>query len=240
MGLLHRASLFLPRSLRERLLTYRWGIRSCLALRKVGLSIFSPLVIFDVGANNGNSFLPAARWFRRWRVTAFEPTPELVALLQRRAEGLSNYQVIPNAVSENPGKATFNVDSLEDWGCSSLLEFNEARRETWADRHDLEVTHRIEVEVIRLDRFIDDHGVKRIDYLHIDTQGSDLRVLRSLGDKLAIVQAGVMEVPVRPELRLYNDQHTKEEALAFLGEAGFVVVDIDAVDNEANVYFRRP
>src|SRR3954471_19571268 len=111
MGLLHRASLHLPPWLRNGLLTIRWGIRSCLDLRKVGLSIFSPLTIFDVGANNGNSFLPAARWFQRWRVFAFEPTPELVAVLRRRARGLRHYQVVDKAVNDHPGTATFNVDA---------------------------------------------------------------------------------------------------------------------------------
>src|SRR3954469_4758877 len=123
MGLLHRASFYLPAWLRHGLLALRWGIRACRDLRKVGLSIFSPLIIFDVGANNGNSFLPAARWFQWWRVFAFEPTPELVAVLRRRARGLPRYEVVPKAVSDQPGTAMFNVDSLGDWGCSSLLEF---------------------------------------------------------------------------------------------------------------------
>lgn len=239
MGLLHQASLHFPKPLREWLLALRWRWRTCQSLRKVGLSPFSPLIIFDVGANNGNSFLPAARWFKWWQVYAFEPTPELVELLRGRADGMRNYQIIRNAVSDVPGKATFNVDGLEDWGCSSLLEFNEARRTTWSDRHDLEVTHRIEVEVIRLDQFISQNGITRIDFLHVDTQGSDLRVLRSLGGRIGIVRQGVMEVPVSPELKLYKDQHSKDEAIAFLEQAGFEVVRVDVAENEANVFFRR-
>lgn len=239
MGLLHRVSLHLPFGLREQLLSLRLALRTCRALRKAGLPIFAPLTIFDVGANNGDSFLPAARYFRWWRVFAFEPTPALIEQLRRRGEGIPHYQVIPNAVGDVAGTATFHVDSLGDWGCSSLLEFSDNRAVAWAGREDLEVTSRLEVEVIRLDVFLLGAGLERIDFLHIDTQGTDLRVLTSLGDHLAKVQAGVIEVPTSPEVRLYKNQHTKEEALLFLREHGFEVVAIEPQFNEENVFFRR-
>jgi hypothetical protein len=36
--------------------------------------------------------------------------------------------------------------------------------------------------------FIKQHGIEKIDYLHVDAQGMDLRVLKSLGSYLSIVK----------------------------------------------------
>lgn len=208
-------------------------------LRRVGLNPWRPLTIFDVGANNGSSFLPFCRLFTQWEVFAFEPTPQLVAALHTRARGAKNYHIIPKAVASTEGPAQFNVAAHADWGCSSLLEFREDRSETWAGRIDLEVTERIEVEVIRLDSFIRERGLQHMDFLHIDAQGMDLDVLRSLGAELSRVAAGVVEAPSDPRVRLYEGQPTKSEILDFLASHGFEVCGATQQQNEENLYFRR-
>ncbi len=204
-----------------------------------GVRPWRACVIFDVGANNGESFIRVARWFNRWQIIAFEPTPVLVAQIKAATKGLENYQVVPRAVAESKGVLKFHVAGQGDWGCSSLLEFSPDRAETWAGRTDLVVTETIDVEAIRLDEFVLQNKVQVIDFLHVDTQGTDLSVLRSLGTELHRVRAGVIEVPQAQSVMLYKGQHTKEECVAFLREHGFYIRGTTRQHNEENLYFCR-
>jgi FkbM family methyltransferase len=199
---------------------------------------WQPLTIFDVGANNGASFFGVAHlpWVK---VYAFEPTPEMLPNLRSIASRLPNYQVIPKAVGELPGLTSFNVAGAGDWGCSSLLEFSAGLEHTWPGRDDLRVTQQIQVEVIRLDDFITANRIKRIDFLHVDTQGTDLGVLRSLGKEMHRVKAGCIEAPQSAAVKLYQQQHTLEEALEFLTQNGFRVYRKQFQQNEVNLFFER-
>ncbi len=208
-------------------------------LNKFGVEPWQRATVFDVGANDGSTFEPLIHGPRWIHVYAFEPTPELVRQMQSRYGRHSNFHLIPKAVGECTGTATFNVAGQADWGCSSLLEFSEGLERTWPGRDDFVVTQRIEVEVIRLDDFVRTNGISSIDYLHIDTQGTDLSVLRSLGDEISRVRSGVVEVPADREVMLYKNQHCREEMLDFLAGHGFEVWKTESQQNEENLFFRR-
>jgi FkbM family methyltransferase len=209
-------------------------------LRRIDCSPFSRLVLFDVGAHDGTTFAGLARALPWIHVYAFEPTPELAAVIERAHSNLGNYHLVRKAIGETPGKARFNVVGRGDWGCSSLLDFSDGLERTWPGRTDFEVTRTIEVDVMRLDTFVAERGISRIDFLHVDAQGVDLQVLRSLGEHIALVKGGVIEVPQSAEVKLYRGQHTREEALEFLRAHGFEIRDVIPQQNEDNVYFRRP
>jgi len=216
------------------------GFRVYRDLAKIGYRPWQKLVIFDVGSNNGTAFCHMPHWCFRSQFYAFEPTPSLVAFQQQFYGRFANYHIIPQAVGENPGRMSFNVAGQADWGCSSLLEFSEGLDATCPDRIDFKVTEKIDVEVVRLDTFIKKNNILRIDFLHIDTQGTDLSVLRSLGDTIQCVQSGEIEVPGDNEFLLYKNQHTREEALDFLRSNGFEIWKIEpSWVREDNVFFRR-
>ena len=198
-------------------------------------------IYFDVGANNGHQSVPVAANEPNTTVYAFEPTPEMIGIIESRTSHFKNYNLIKKAVSNYEGKATFNVAGQCDWGCSSLLEFSDRSKVDWPGRTDFVVTQKIEVEVIRLDKFVKENSITKIDYLHIDTQGSDLNVLKGLGEQLSIVQEGAMEAASKPDI-LYFGQNTQEECVDFLISKGFEITRIEINDpqqNEVNIYFKR-
>lgn len=200
-------------------------------------------VWFDVGANNGNDSITVAKNNPGLQVFGFEPTPELQDVIQKKIKenGLTNYTLVKSAVSDYVGQSTFNVAGQSDWGCSSLLDFSEKSQTEWIGRTDFKVTEKITVDVIRLDKFVDDNKIEIIEYLHIDTQGSDLNVLKGLGDKISIVKAGVMEAAAKPDI-LYDNQNTVDECVEFLKSNGFIIDSItsnDQFNNEVNIHFRR-
>ena len=200
-------------------------------------------IIFDCGANDGSSWIPRAEKDPNAIIYAFEPAPTMIKVLQEKTKDLTNYHIIPKALSHTKGKAKFHLAEQADHGCSSLKEFNENLDKTWPQRSDFKVTKTIEVDVTTLKDFIEEEKIPCIHYLHIDVQGSDLDVLKGLGDKINIVNAGVVEVARDENVALYKNQHTMKETIDFLQQTGkfrvFDSVQNDCYQNEFNVYFDR-
>lgn len=198
-------------------------------------------IVFDVGANFGNTSLPIAKTEPETIVYAFEPTPELMLNLKISSINLKNYHVIGKAVSNYDGKSTFYIAGQNDWGCSSLLEFSEKSKTEWQGRKDFVITRQIEVQVIRLDNFIRKNDIKAIDYFHCDTQGSDLNVLHGLGEQIFLIKEGVIEAAAKTDI-LYKNQNHVKDCIEFLEIHNFQIVTIENNDpegNEVNIHFKN-
>ena len=198
-------------------------------------------IFFDVGANNGTDSIHIAVSDPNSIVYAFEPTPFLFDFLSDKTKDIPNYHVIKKAVSNYRGKANFNIAGQSDWGCSSLLNFSEKSKTEWVCRNDFNVTEVIEVDVIRLDDFIAENDITNIDYLHVDTQGSDLNVLLGLGDKINIVKNGKIEAAAKNDI-LYESQNLLKDCVDFLDSNNFEITNIwenDIHGNEVNVEFEK-
>ena len=198
-------------------------------------------IVFDVGANNGSSSVPLAIANPTYLVFAFEPTPEMIEVIKSKIVGLENYVIVPKAVSDYNGTAEFNVAGNWDWGCSSLLKFSKKSQTDWPGRTDFHVTYKLNVDVIRLDTFIEENGITKIDHLHIDTQGSDLNVMKGLGEYLHIVTEGKLEAGTSDDV-LYEGQNKLNDCIKFLLLNGFKVVDVNSNDvfcHEVNVVFKK-
>jgi FkbM family methyltransferase len=200
-------------------------------------------IYFDVGANHGTDSLHIAAQSSDNIVYAFEPTPQLIDELKKRSTYLSNYHIIPKAVSNYNGQSTFRISGQADWGCSSLNKFNDNLETTWPGRRDFKVTDEITVDVIQLYDFIIEHNITEIEHLHCDAQGQDLEVLFGLHDKINIVKSGVIEMPTRHSTKLYSDQRYLDvDAIEFLKSKGFIISSVDSNDiqrNEVNIRFHR-
>lgn len=203
------------------------------------------MIIFDVGANTG---LSTREYISDTNVIyAFEPVPHLLQnyLYPLRS---TNYYVIEKAVSDFDGQASFNVSkqdpSLTDgslFGCSSLYEFSDDLDVTWPGRQDFEIMETINVEVIRMDTFISKNYISKIDYLHCDTQGNDLKVLKSFGEYIGFLNSGKVECVKQNSL--YKDvDNNLNSVINFLKDKGFEINEVesnDDFDNEVNVIFSR-
>lgn len=197
--------------------------------------------LFDVGAHWGQDSLDITRNNPDVVCFAFEPTPELAAQLREKSRDFADrYFVYEYAISDYNGVSDFHL-VVGDTGSASLNSFNDNLSQTWPGRTDFVVRKTITVPVFRLDTWLSIYGehIDEIHHLHIDAQGSDLNVLKGLGNKIGIVQSGVIEVPQQDELRLYKGQHTKNECLEFLEKNNFVVTHVVSQVNEDNLFFER-
>lgn len=198
-------------------------------------------IIFDVGANDCRNFIQMVKDDAYTHLYAFEPTPKFCDYARLNYFHLSNFFYIPLAVGDVEGLTDFKIAGQADWGCSSLLDFSDKSKTEWDGREDFKVTEVQQVRVIRLDTFIKEKKINKIDFLHVDTQGFDLKVLRSLGKYISIVKEGVVEAAAKPEI-LYYGQNTLEETKEFLENSGFKIISItnnDHLGNEVNIHFIR-
>lgn len=188
-----------------------------------------PLVIFDIGACEGEDSIRYARLFPNSRVYTFEPLPENQALVLANFEkfGVINAELHRIALADREGTSTFHVSSGkppekwegEQWNygnkSSSLLKPELVnRRVEW-----LEFGRSIDVQCNRIEWFLEKKDLQRIDFIHMDVQGAELLVLKGAGPKLSEVTSIWLEVS---DEELYKNQVLKNELEKFLFENGFV------------------
>jgi len=141
---------------------------------------------YDVGANVGYYSLLLRHNFRR--VYAVEPVLRNVRHLKRRLSlrFVRNIMVVPIALSDKNGKATFYVNSdsrtvIDNLSASSLLERFEFR----SCDHSPDRTYAgspISVETMTFDSLLSE---PRADLVKIDVEGAEFQVLEGMRESLA-------------------------------------------------------
>ena len=180
----------------------------------------------DVGAHLGENTLICATQNPEVTVYAFEPNLRVASSLFGLAP---NYFVIPMAVAETDGSALFHINSYDH--ASSLLKMDEDARRLWKGGEALREESVLTVPTIRLDTFMSVVGISRVDFLKIDTQGNDLGVIRSAGQRLRDIRKITLEVDITAR-RLYQGSPSKDEVLSFLEGAGFRLISKERQSHE--------
>jgi FkbM family methyltransferase len=125
---------------------------------------FEPDVIFDVGANVGQSATEFHHRFPSAHVFAFEPIPASYAKLLARTNGHARTQAFNIGLSRAAGELLMKSHGTSP-GNRVLAP---------GERHD----NRVEtVPVVSGDDFCADHDITSIDFLKIDAEGHDPEVL---------------------------------------------------------------
>ena len=125
-------------------------------------------VVFDVGANVGQSVRMFRDGFPRNTIYSFEPSPTIFKTLKQQTSRLENVHLWNCAFGSSSGPIVLLENSESDM--SSFLPLSEfgwgtITKETW-------------VEVTTIDQFCRNQDIERIDILKSDTQGFDLEVFK--------------------------------------------------------------
>jgi FkbM family methyltransferase len=163
-------------------------------------------VILDVGANIGLHALTAAKRLRELgggRVIAFEPAADCLAKLRAAAERNDvQVEVVPAALGERQHYAELRADSRYD-------EADAGVRSLYGDGAVVQ-----EVPVIRLDDWVREHGLERLDVVKLDIEGSEVSALSGAAHTLT---------RLRPRAVLVEDKRSESSARlhAVLDELGY-------------------
>lgn len=201
---------------------YYWIDRSILAFGGYDLPLLRFLherlrpgaVCFDVGANLGQVTVHmAALVGPRGRVLSFEPLPHVRERLARHvaANGLdARVEMHPVALSNATGAATFHFAeaAIPNQGMGSLV----------MDDHP-SLCKRCEVRTMRLDDFVEERQVERIDWIKLDVQGAEPLVLEGARATLERFSPELL-VEVDP-VDLRSGGFTSRSLLRSLGDLGY-------------------
>lgn len=171
--------------------------------------------VVDVGARGG--WAPKWKPFRPWlTMIGFEPEPSEFTRLTASA---SDHEVIhPAALYHSEGEVRLHV--TRNPYCSSLYPPNQSlvQRLRPGDKR-MEVVGTQSLQATTLDRVLGEMGVPSVDFIKLDTQGSELDILRGAEISLA---GGVIGVEVEVQfLPLYQGAALFSEVHAFLSRWGF-------------------
>lgn len=141
--------------------------------------------VLDCGSHIGLSILYFKKVYPEAKIVAFEPNPNTFKLLKRNVEEnkLKNVKLINAALSDQEGKGTLYVSGEEDspssWGDAIVTN-------KW---NKPEISKKIKVKTTKLSNYIE----KDVDFLKLDIEGTETRVLKEIEPKLSLVKEIVME-----------------------------------------------
>ena len=174
----------------------------------------------DIGAQGGFN---SDEFFHNKYKSFFEPI--MVEPIQKEADKLKeNYKyVIENGIwSSNIKKKLFILGNR--LGSSSIYEPSESNLKMYGynskELKNFKITETVEINCDTIDNSLEDLNIKKIDYLKIDTQGSELEILKGMKKYNPIL--------IRVEVQIfsaYKNVPRWTELLSFLTSRDYILCD---------------
>ena len=173
------------------------------------------MIVIDVGANKGDLSAYLLSQKENFRVFALEPNSlECAESLNSISELYpSNFIYIPKAISRTNGVAKLFAPQVLDGQVGSLLEINSGGAwhsdvsEKFAGDKRIQF---MEVETCTVENFSRIYDVHSIDFLKIDTQGTDLDILEDFL-KCCNVKVAVVEIEINSDIGLSHYLGSKND-----------------------------
>ena len=181
-------------------------------IRKLLADVPQPTV-FDVGANVGQSAKRVSELLPGCQLHMFEPSPTAFTQLQVNTRKIGNLHLCNAGVGAELGTQLLIENYYSDM--SSFLRPSSAG---WG-----KVIRETSVPVVTLDDYCTRERVNRVDLLKIDTQGSELEVLKGATSLLAHqnIRLAYLEIIFS---ELYEELPRFEELYEFLARHGLRLV----------------
>lgn len=159
-------------------------------------------IIFDVGANIGQSCVEYATALPNSKIYAFEPVPD-------------SFFELSGVVSSLPNITPYNLALAENSGTLQMFASGSATTNRIVSSGS---EGNVAVTAVTIEEFCAQNGIAHLDFLKIDTEGHDLSVLRGCRSMLAEIDFIQCEVSANK----YNQFHVAfTDVYDFLTEAGF-------------------
>jgi len=184
------------------------------------LSRLVPRIHYVMCGARGESTHRLMRALPQMHFFGFEPDPkEFARLTEISPQGFTYFPVAVGGLNQ---EATLYV--TRNPACSSLVapDFKFLRPYLMAPHFDL--AQQLNIDVVSLDHYLPAAGVQHIDFLDLDTQGSELEILQGAQ---TLLSSGTAVVKCEVEFAaLYRDQPLFGDVDRFLRENGFLLFDL--------------
>jgi FkbM family methyltransferase len=172
---------------------WRWRFEALMGWYELELaefcrqSIQPGATVIDVGGNIGLY----SRFFSRLagpkgRVFVFEPNPENVEVIRRntRGAGYRNVEVVWSAVSDRDGTAALHISPGHS-NHSLIAGYTQA-------------VATVEVPTVKIDTFLRERGIDRVDFIKTDTEGADFLAIEGMRGTIGRLPELIMLVEYNP------------------------------------------
>lgn len=192
----------------------------------------TPIIYCEIGARRGGERFHDLGTFIHYY--GFEPDAEEAEKLRnrlRQANVFKEVSVFPHAIMGRAG--TVSVNLLKHRGCSSVLFPDADRIAQYATRRGdtnrwseyFEVVGRYECEATSLDEFVEKEKLRGIDFLELDTQGTEYEILvggtNTISKSTLVVHVEMETVP------LYTGQLLLADVMRLLYSLGFRLIKLE-------------
>ena len=170
-------------------------------------------IIFDVGANRGQTVVKLQKLFKAPRIHAFEPSPTTFQEMKKNLAASDQLFLNNSALRNQSGTLDFieNTDS-------DMSSFLQPSQSSWG-----QVKKVIPVKSLTLDDYCAQENIDHIDFLKIDTQGCDHHVL--LGAQNFLRQGKIKAILTEIIFSdMYQDIPRFDKTYALLADSNFRLV----------------
>jgi len=201
----------------------------------MGILNISKPTIFDVGAYNGHTASNYKTFFPQSKVYCFEPSSLAFNDLQANTKEMKDVEIFNFALGSKSGVSDFFVNSFGP--TNSLLKPDPLSNETWGlDLGSNTVKNSVKVET--LDNFVKEKEIPKIDILKMDTQGTELEILKGASEMIqnGLIKVVYMEIITLPT---YENQPGLKNTMNVLEDLGFILYNIYNLSSKGNGHLRQ-
>lgn len=179
-----------------------------------------PLIIVDVGARGG--------FERHWslygdqvKLIGFEADSEECEQLNQQASNSGNC-FFPVALHQNQGRKKFYVTAYPSSCGFYPADMNYVQR--FPDEVNLRVRNYFEMDTVDFDSFASENRIDYVDFMKLDTEGSELDILKGA---VGFLKKTVIGLSVEVEFfQWHKDQPVFSDVDSFLRQMGFWLFDL--------------
>ena len=178
-------------------------------------------VIFDVGANVGDTAQQFLKFFPQAKLHCFEPNPRAFASLTQKLVNQKNATLNNLGLGAVSGQADYY-----DIDISASGSFLKPDHLSWGNSLGIR-----KLPVVTLDDYCQQNNIGQIDVLKSDTQGFELEVLRGAQNQLRQKTIKMIYLEIIFS-KMYHELPAPGKILSFLSEYGFSVAAVYKVHYE--------
>jgi FkbM family methyltransferase len=179
------------------------------------------LTVFDVVAFNGEVSVNYSRLLPKATIFSFEPFMDSYNLLLSKAQMNKKIKPFNFALSDVSGNQVLHVNSHT--ATNSFYETTLEADQIWGNENLLTLSHKTEIKTKTIDEISMEFGLNTIDILKIDTQGTEIRVLK--GAKRMLSEKKILIIYLEILIKeTYNGQGTLDEIHKMLIDNNYELV----------------
>jgi FkbM family methyltransferase len=175
------------------------------------------IIVFDVGAHIGESVIRIKKIFPEATIHCFEPVIQSFNILKKNILYFNYKKVILNNFSlfNTVSSKYIKIHCRSD--LSSFFSINKKKKQ--------------KTTTLTIDHYIKINKIKSVDFIKIDTQGSELEILRGAKKTLKSKKIKFLEIEIifKNKLNIYRNSISFYQIEKFLNRYNFYLVKLDGL-----------